>query len=217
MRKICEWSNCKELATGEGLIKKDINKQYKWFCAEHLKIHNKINDNSCDWKRCKHPGEFKAPSKAPGEYKWFCSEHIKIYNHEWDFFSGMAQDKIEEFIYSDITWHKPTSKLGSKDNFFNKVWRNILEEHDISTFSADFFKQFENKTIYSSKEIEALKKLDLKTNVKWSEIREQFKKLVKKYHPDTNSGDKKFENKLKEITIAYTFLRNNQKNVNHGK
>ncbi|MEK0420134.1 MAG: hypothetical protein RIQ65_844, partial [Pseudomonadota bacterium] len=54
-------------------------------------------------------------------------------------------------------------------------------------------------------------------NVKWSEIREQFKKLVKKYHPDTNSGDKKFENKLKEITIAYTLLRNNQKNVNHGQ
>ncbi|MFM7987167.1 MAG: DnaJ domain-containing protein, partial [Candidatus Fonsibacter sp.] len=103
----------------------------------------------------------------------------------------MSQDKIEEFIHSDITWHKPTSKLGSKDNFFNKVWRNILEEQDI--FPADYFKQFEKKTIYSSKEIEALKKLDLKSNVKWSEIREQFKKLVKKYHPDTNSGDKKFE------------------------
>ena len=92
---------------------------------------------------------------------------------------------------------------------FNKVWRNILEEQDI--FPANYFKQFEKKTIYSSKEIEALKKLDLKSNVKWSEIREQFKKLVKKYHPDTNSGDKKFENKLKEITIAYTLLRNNQK------
>lgn len=131
------------------------------------------------------------------------------------FFSEMSQDKIEEFIHSDITWHKPTSKLGSKDNFFNKVWRNILEEQDI--FPANYFKQFEKKTIYSSKEIEALKKLDLKSNVKWSEIREQFKKLVKKYHPDTNSGDKKFENKLKEITIAYTLLRNNQKNVNHGQ
>jgi hypothetical protein len=52
--------------------------------------------------------------KLQVEYKWFCSEHIKIYNHEWDFFSEMSQDKIEEFIHSDITWHKPTSKLGSK-------------------------------------------------------------------------------------------------------
>ena len=53
MRKICEWSKCKEIASGQGLIKKDINKQYKWFCGDHLKIHNKTNDNSCDWKRCK--------------------------------------------------------------------------------------------------------------------------------------------------------------------
>ena len=84
-------------------------------------------------------------------------------------------------------------------------------------FGFIYFRDGRQKTIYSSKEIEALKKLDLKSNVKWSEIREQFKKLVKKYHPDTNSGDKKFENKLKEITIAYTLLRNNQKNVNHGQ
>ena len=44
MRKICEWSKCKELASGQGLIKKDINKQYKWFCGDHLKIHNKTNE-----------------------------------------------------------------------------------------------------------------------------------------------------------------------------
>ena len=74
---------------------------------------------------------------------------IKIYNHEWDFFSEMSQDKIEEFIHSDITWHKPTSKLGSKDNFFNKVWRNILEEQDI--FPADYFKQFEKKQFIAQK------------------------------------------------------------------
>jgi hypothetical protein len=43
MRKICEWSKCKEIASGQGLIKKDINKQYKWFCGDHLKIHNKTN------------------------------------------------------------------------------------------------------------------------------------------------------------------------------
>ena len=44
----------------------------------------------------------------------------------------------------------------------------------------------------------------------------EIARLVKKYHPDTNSGNKKFENKLKEITLAYTFLRNNQKNINYG-
>ena len=35
----------------------------------------------------------------------------------------------------------------------------------------------------------------------------KFKKLVKKFHPDMNSGNKKFEEKLKIITLAYTQLK----------
>ena len=35
----------------------------------------------------------------------------------------------------------------------------------------------------------------------------EFKTLVKKFHPDMNSGNKKFEEKLKVITLAYTQLK----------
>ena len=41
----------------------------------------------------------------------------------------------------------------------------------------------------------------------WHKIREKFKKLVKKFHPDMNSGNKNFEEKLKVITLAYTQLK----------
>ena len=41
---------------------------------------------------------------------------------------------------------------------------------------------------------------------------ENFRKdlfdLVKKYHPDINAGNKKYEEKLNEITLAYAFLNN---------
>ena len=60
---------------------------------------------------------------------------------------------------------------------------------------------------YTDKQIAALKKMDLKPNITWLAIKEQFKKLVKKYHPDMNAGDKKYEEKLKEITIAYSYLK----------
>ena len=49
--------------------------------------------------------------------------------------------------------------------------------------------------------------MEQKPNISWFGIKEQFKKLVKKYHPDMNSGDKKYEEKLKEITIAYSYLK----------
>ena len=58
--------------------------------------------------------------------------------------------------------------------------------------------------------------MNLDANVNWIGIRDQFKKLVKKYHPDMNSGNKEYEEKLKDITIAYTYLKTTieeQKNI----
>ena len=43
--------------------------------------------------------------------------------------------------------------------------------------------------------------------VKWEQIHSKFKDLVKKYHPDKNQGNKKFEDKLKKITLAYSQLK----------
>ena len=49
--------------------------------------------------------------------------------------------------------------------------------------------------------------LGLDVTKNWENIRSKFKKLVKKFHPDMNSGNKKFEEKLKVITLAYTQLK----------
>ena len=37
-------------------------------------------------------------------------------------------------------------------------------------------------------------------------LRSQYKKLVKKYHPDLNQGDKDAEEKFKQLTNAYSAL-----------
>ena len=50
--------------------------------------------------------------------------------------------------------------------------------------------------------------LGISIGIKWEKVQEKFKKLVKKFHPDMNSGNKKFEEKLKVITLAYTQLKN---------
>ena len=49
--------------------------------------------------------------------------------------------------------------------------------------------------------------MELKHDAKWEDIKKKFKTLVKKYHPDKNSGNKKFEDKLKKITLAYSQLK----------
>ena len=49
--------------------------------------------------------------------------------------------------------------------------------------------------------------MELNEEVKWEQIQSKFKELVKKYHPDKNRGNKKFEDKLKKITLAYSQLK----------
>ena len=42
-------------------------------------------------------------------------------------------------------------------------------------------------------------------------IKKGYRKLAKKYHPDTNQGDKQAEKKFKEVTEAYTVLSDPEK------
>ena len=43
------------------------------------------------------------------------------------------------------------------------------------------------------------------------EIKSAYRKLAKKYHPDTNPGDKQAEQRFKEITEAYNVLSDTEK------
>ena len=43
------------------------------------------------------------------------------------------------------------------------------------------------------------------------DIRSAYRKLAMKYHPDKNPGDKKAEDKFKEINEAYQVLSDDQK------
>lgn len=54
---------------------------------------------------------------------------------------------------------------------------------------------------------EYYKVLGLKTDASPDEVKQAYVRLAKKYHPDTHSGDKKAEEKLKRINEAYNVLK----------
>ena len=165
--------------------------------------------NICDWNNCNEIGEYKAPVERDNskKYRLLCLEHVKEFNKNWNYFSGMTDTQVIDFLKSDMTWHKPTQGFSSSDNFFKVLWNNALNDgFDDSKFKSHF--EADKRFKFSSNDIKAFGILGISVGLKWDKIQEKFKKLVKKFHPDMNSGNKKFEDKLKVITLAYTQLKN---------
>ena len=162
----------------------------------------------CDWENCKELGKYKAPIEKDNSrnYRLLCLDHIKIFNKKWNYFENMNENEIEFFLKSDITWHKKTKKFSSQDNFFNILWNNALNEK-VNIFGSEDFKEFKKSNL-SQTDKDALEIMGLNYSSSWEEVQKKFKKLVKKYHPDKNHGNKILEDKLKKITLAYTQLKN---------
>ena len=161
----------------------------------------------CDWDSCKEIGAYRAPVEKDNskKYRLLCLNHIKIFNKSWNYFQNMNDQEIEFFIKSDLTWHKSTKTFGSSDNFFSMLWNNALDDK-LNIFKSSNFRDFK-KTKVSQQDRDALQVMELNDEVKWEKIHSKFKELVKKYHPDKNQGNKKFEDKLKTITLAYSQLK----------
>ena len=153
--------------------------------------------------------EYKAPIEKDNskKYRLLCLNHVKQFNKNWNYFSGMNDDQIFSFLKSDMVWHKPTQSFSSSDNFFKVLWNNALkDELDRSKLKSQF--DHMNQFTFDSNDIKAFSILGVSIGLKWEKIQNKFKTLVKKFHPDINLGNKKYEEKLKLITLAYTQLKN---------
>ena len=165
--------------------------------------------NICDWNNCSKEGLYKAPIEKDNskKFRMLCLYHVKEFNKNWNYFDGMNDSQICEFIKSDMTWHKPTQSFGSSDNFFKILWNNTLKD-EIN--KSKIKNQFDNmrQFKFDHNDVKAFSILGVSVGLKWEKIQNKFKALVKKFHPDINSGNKKYEEKLKLITLAYTQLKN---------
>tara|TARA_B100000029_G_C17076650_1_gene778951 strand:- start:113 stop:631 length:519 start_codon:yes stop_codon:yes gene_type:complete len=165
-------------------------------------------ENICEWESCKAVGKFRAPQEKDNSknYKLLCEEHIKLFNKNWNYFEGMSQEEIEFFLKSDLTWHRPTQKFSSSDNFFNILWSNALNDK-FTIFNEEKLINNLNARNLSERDKDAFRIMDLKFGADWLTIQKKFKTLVKKLHPDKNAGNKEYEDKLKKVTLAYSHLK----------
>ena len=136
--------------------------------------------NICDWNNCLEEGSYKAPIEKDNskKYRMLCLNHIKEFNKNWNYFEGMNDNQIYEFLKSDMIWHKPTQSFSSSDNFFKILWNNALKD-DLNKYKIngqfDHMPQFK----FNHKDIKAFGILGVSIGLIWHKIQEKFSSL---YH-----------------------------------
>ena len=167
----------------------------------------------CDRPGCPVPGEFRAPRSTTklNEYFWFCLPHVREYNASWDYYKGMSPQEIEANLRNDSGWHRPTwplGRLGAARVLGPETLRDPLGVLNGTPLHARRRQASAEKAAAPPPELRAaLDVLGLEWPVDHSAMRNRYKELAKRFHPDLNNGDRGAEEKLKDVNRAYSLLR----------
>ena len=161
---------------------------------------------TCAHAGCREAGDYRAPKspRQPKDYLWFCLDHVKAYNAKWDYAKGLGPDEIENLIRFDAIWQRETRPLGD--------WRSRekLLRASANAFRADPAQKAKTKPAdptLPEPVASALALFTLDLPVTPEQLRTRYRELVKRHHPDMNGGSKAAEDRIKDINLAYTALR----------
>ncbi len=170
----------------------------------------------CDAPGCLEEGEHRAPkTRSLDSYYWFCLDHVRAYNKQWNYYAGMNEEEVERQIRFDTTWQRPTWPMGALGAAV-RAYRNGPGVH-FGAFGPDSWDQARPvapdgaerngwRPRPESPEAKALATLDLEAPTTLDSVKERYKELVKRHHPDANGGDRNAEERLKVINQAYSTL-----------
>ncbi len=175
---------------------KNVKRRSKYYAPQ-----NEGKSRKCDHPGCQEAGEFRAPKdRRLKEYYWFCLKHVQEYNSKWNYYGdgeGAAEEEKEHdqrrrFRFGTRVKYNFGFDFDGNFDFFN------TENIDSSFSSTPYF---------NAEDLQSLQIMELKAdNLTEDLLKKQYKKLVKKYHPDINREDKDAEEKFKRLGAAYNRL-----------
>ena len=175
----------------------------------------------CEHPDCTEAGAFRAPGgrpagfDGPGEYRWFCLDHVREFNAGYDWFEGMSADEI-------LQAHSPIAGWQAESRAFRATagvdglprWADFHDPLDAIGARANGIKARARRDAdltrdgrFSPDEARALDVMGLGLETDRRRLRQRYSELVRRYHPDRNGGDRKFEARLNSVVEAYQLLR----------
>lgn len=173
------------------------------------------SQKGCEFPGCKEKGAFRAP-KSPDhldEFFWFCRDHVREYNLKWNFFGTATAEEFQRLQDRDRLWERETKPFSRKDD--GNSWAR-LGVNDPLDLLGEKAAPGKGKPISAatrklpSAERKAIEILDARDSWTKTEIRKQYKSLVKDLHPDMNGGDRSDEERLQEVVWAWDQIKDSR-------
>lgn len=158
---------------------------------------------ACAWPGCALVGEFRAPrsNRVPGDvggWQYLCLDHVRAFNAGYNYFDGMSPDEIYEAQSPLAGWEKDVVR--GKQAF------TFGDPHELFTTPARPSRPPAGKWAEKG-DAQALGALGLDRNATAADIRRAYRAAVRRYHPDSNGGDRSHEGKLQAVVNAFTHLK----------
>ncbi|RMF08448.1 MAG: J domain-containing protein [Alphaproteobacteria bacterium] len=176
----------------------------------------------CEWKGCDNPAPHRAPKGRgrEGEYFNFCLEHVRRYNKSYNYFDGMSDEEVAGYQKAAATGHRPTWSMGTRAPGSRRAGQQADFRHFMYSFAVedgfglfgeatgrDQAREYTSARPIRNMERKCLTALNLDIDATPGQIKQRYKILVKRLHPDANGGDRRSEDKLREVIQAYNYLK----------
>lgn len=177
------------------------------------------SSRKCEHPGCGEPGKYRAPKNPDNleEFYWFCLAHIREYNSKWNFFENHTEEELEKQFAADKVWERNTSPFGKKSEEARKsaeerAWARlgIEDPHEVLGDNATRNPGKANPAgarRLPAAERKAIDILEARDDWTKTELRKQYKRLIKELHPDLNGGDRSDEDRLQQVVWAWDQIK----------
>ncbi|MBI1366861.1 MAG: DnaJ domain-containing protein [Alphaproteobacteria bacterium] len=171
---------------------------------------------------CQAPGclrkaalKLAASPRQPQQKIWLCAAHAAEHNRNWNFFDGLSDAEAEAARLAGLYGDRPTWTMGKNDRARAAARaRGAADFHDAfglfgeaARRQASHDGRMRDGRVLPKLQVQAFETLGLRVTASATQIRQRYAELVRRYHPDTNGGDRSAETQLTAVVKAHQILK----------
>lgn len=175
-------------------------------------------ERSCEWEDCEDSAACSLPKspREPRERVWYCLVHAREHNKSWNYFDGMTEQESAAARRAAAYGDRPTWSMGKNDRAraAANATGNAGDMADAFGVLGEKAKpQAEVKGHYregkrlTKLQAAAFDTMALPYFAPSGDIRRRYAELVRRFHPDSNGGDRSAEEQLNEVVKAHTIMK----------